>query len=211
MLHHVVHTRRRLLLFQTWEEGTHLWHTLVGALPGLQALCLMPDHVHLLHPQDVRRALGHAMSGYTRWRNARRGRQGPLLRASPTVEEVAGASKRRRSLRYVHLNPCRAGMVDDPVAWPLSTHLDALGLTLPAARPAVPDRHRFHGYVSGDPHVNVGGTAVPAPGLAPYPVERVLDAVSVATRTPIPAVLHRRGPARALFLHAARTLTRPVG
>lgn len=207
MFHHVVRSVPGVLLFRDWTEARALWVRVVSASPGLHALCLMPDHLHLLHPRPVRRELGVALAAYARLANHRRGRQGPLVRPTRAPEEVVGATKTRRSIRYVHLNPCRAGLAADPVAWAFSTHLDALGLSAPAARPAARDPLSFHRWVSADPTVHVQGTDLPVPPAGLSTLRRVLAAVSVATRTPATAVLSNRSPQRRLFLSQARGLT----
>ncbi|MEZ4234925.1 MAG: hypothetical protein R3F59_01920 [Myxococcota bacterium] len=207
MLYHLVaRARPGRLLFTDWEEGVALSRRIVAAIPGIRALVLMPDHVHLLHDQDVRQRLARALAAHARWRNARHGLGGSLVAPLPRAERLVDAQKVRRSVRYVHLNPCRAGLVDDPLAWPLSTHRDAVGL---AADPVVA-RHReparFHRYVSSDPTVDVEGTDLPCAGLALLEPVDVLYATSAALRLPLVA-LRRRGPGRTLFLRAARTLT----
>jgi hypothetical protein len=140
MRHLVVRARPGRLLFVTWSEGRALWDRVVGAAPGLAALVLMPDHLHLLHAADVRIALARALSGYTRWLARRRGPRGPLIRPIEAPEPLRDDGKIRRNVRYVHLNPCRGNLVRDPLAWPLSTHRDAVGL---APFPAVPSTRTF--------------------------------------------------------------------
>lgn len=207
-MHHLVaHTTPGRRLFSAWGEGRALWDRVTNALPGARAVCLMPDHVHVLHERNVKRALGWALSGHARWLNARSGTSGALLRPSPDAQPIVGEKKLRRQIRYVHLNPCRAGLVGDPISWPFSTHLDAVGLAADPVLPRRPDPARFHAYVSSDPHVHVAGSTLPiAPGhLVDLP--SVLAAVSLCTRTPAADVLGRRGPARTLFLGCARSLT----
>lgn len=205
-MHHLVaHAVPRTLLFRTWTEGRALWERVVTALPGLHALVLMPDHLHLLHAQDVRLPLGAALSGYVRWRNHRRGEHGPGVVPLPPAEPLVDEDKVRRSVRYVALNPCRARLVDDPLAWPLSAYRDALGLALDPVRRAVPDPHSLHAYVSADPTVNPNGTDLPLPRVDLPSPSLVADAVSALARVPL-AALRRRGRPRALYLRAAKTL-----
>jgi hypothetical protein len=207
MLHIVVRALRgRRLLFTTWSEGRELWDRVVRAAPGLTALCLMPDHFHLLHAADVRDALAHAMSGYARWLNAQRRTSGPLIEPIPPPGPLRDGGKVRRNVRYVHLNPCRGHLVADPLAWPLSTHRDMVGL---AAFPVVPvrrDATDFHTYVSSDPAVRVTGTELPLVSVPVPSASQVLHATSALARTPMPALL-QRGQARSLYLRAARTLS----
>lgn len=207
MLHYAPRALPGRLLFVDWFEAAALWACVVRAAPGLRALCLMPDHFHLLHDDaELRLRLAAALSGYTRWLNGRRGPGGALFRPLEEPDRALEGDKQRRSVRYVHLNPCRARLVADPLAWPFSTHRDAVGM---AAFPVVArrtDAPGFHRYVSSDPTVNVDGTELPTVSVAVPDAGQVLYATSAVTRTPMRA-LSERGPARDLYLRAARTLT----
>src|SRR5687768_15753019 len=108
----------------------------------------MPDHLHLLHEADVRDRLIHALVGYVQWVNHRRGDHGALLEPVPAAGAALEGDKRNRSVRYVHLNPCRARLVSDPLAWPLSTHRDAVGLSAFPVIGRQRDPYGFHRYVS---------------------------------------------------------------
>jgi hypothetical protein len=205
MFHLVARTRDRSPLWSDWEEGAALWERVTHAVPGLVALVLMPDHVHLLHPTDARLPLGDALGRHVRWRHARHGTAGDVLARLPPAEPLTDAQKVRRSIRYVHLNPCRARLVTDPLAWPFSTHRDALGC---AVRPVIPrarDPEAFHRYVSADPTVDVRGSALPARALRVDSPAKLAEAVSAALRVPLEA-LRRRGPARATYLALAQDL-----
>lgn len=210
MYHHVARTLDHRLAFTTWEEGRRLWDTVVAAAPGPTALCVMPDHIHLLTPVEVRFRLSAALSGYTRWRNRRRGTEGPLWERLPEPGRVEGPMKLRRNIRYIHLNPCRAGLVDDPLAWPLSTHMDAVGLALEPVRRRAPFPIRFHAYVSGDPSAHVEGSPLPVAVVDVPDLDDVETAVSMAMRAPVDA-LQRRGDARRVFVGASRVLTPASG
>ena len=197
--HLVARARPGQLLFADATEGARLWKAVLTAAPEPIALTLMPNHVHLVHPHDVRRRLGGALGRYVRWRHHRRGLTGPCLQRLPPAELLADRSKRRRAVRYVHLNPCRARLVDDPLAWPWSTHRDAVGLALQPAIPRAAQPHRFHAYVSGDPTVHPEGTELPQPG-GPPPSPSLLRAVMASMARQPEAVLRQRGPWRRLFL-----------
>ena len=77
-----------------------------------------------------------------------------------------------RQIRYIALNPCRAGLTQDPLEWPWSTYRGCFG---GVAQPWVSldvlaellgwdsvgaFRTWFHKYVSSDPTVNPTGTPV---------------------------------------------------
>ncbi len=203
--HHAVRSRPSRLAFLSHLEARVLWDTVLREVPDPLALCLMPDHLHLLHARDVGAALGIALRSYARWRNNRMGVRGSLWRRPGPPEPVKGRTKLRRSERYIHLNPCRAGLVGDPLAWPWSTHRDRVGLALPAARPADPDPLAYHQYVSADPSVNLRGTDLPV-GTDGADGDTVLDAVLALTRSPREA-LTRRGPVRSLALRSLRQFT----
>jgi len=201
--HHACQTRSGRLAFSSHDEARALWDAVLLHVPDPVALCLMPDHIHLLHRQDVGRALGLALRGYARWRNTRHRVRGPLWKRQGRPDEVHGATKLRRSERYIHLNPCRAFLVTDPLAWPWSTHRDRVGLAVPAVRPPVPDPVGYHQYVSADPSVDRLGTALPLAQDLPD-ADAILAAISELTRTAGPL---GRGAVRTLAVRSLRTLT----
>ena len=198
--------------FTSSAEARALWDRLLAGPGSPAALVLMPNHVHALVPQLDERAFSRALSGYARWRNHHRGASGPVWERHPPPHAVPDQKHLRRTLRYIHLNPCRAGLVHDPLAWPFSTHRDACGLAKPTARERMRDPHAFHAYVSADPTVSLEGTLLPA---RPYgsdapPLTAVLDAASSVTRTPLSALVGQRSPARSVALSAARALAIPT-
>lgn len=199
MFHLVARTRKRALLWTTWLEGRALWDRVLRVSPGRVALVLMPDHVHLIHPADIRLELAQALAGHTR----SLGRS--LLAPLPPARPLEDAQKVRRNIRYVHLNPCRARLCSDPLEWPFSTHRDACGLMVDAAVRTRSDPLGFHRYVSGDPTVSVAGTDLPGDTTALCTPEAVLGATSAVLRAPLARFRHR-GPARQLYLAAAREL-----
>ena len=206
MFHVVARTADHRLAFTTGPEAARLWSTVVRSAPGAVAICIMPDHVHVLVPGDVRARLGVALGGYARWRNARTGGRGRLWQRLPSAVEVRGDKKVRRNLRYIHLNPCRAGLTTDPLAWPLSTHLDLVGLALDPVRRRHDDPAHIHAYISGDPTCSLDGTYLPGLPGGPVDAGSVLDAVSMSTRTPRQH-LRRSRATRELAIRCLRCLT----
>ncbi len=194
-------SHRRPLLFPDATEARALWRFLAAAFPELLGMCLMPDHAHILLPHgEPTGRLSVVESAYARWRNHHREETGPVFAPRPPVEEIP-AKWQRRVLRYVLLNPCRAGLVRDPLSWPWSTHRDRVGLTATPLGPVEPDPADFQRYVSSDPTVAVGGTPLPRTPLG-CRWRDVADAAVAATRCD-PADLGRRGPARTLAIRAA--------
>jgi REP element-mobilizing transposase RayT len=194
MFHLVARAVHGTVLFRDHVEAAELWAAITRAVGGLVALCLMPDHVHLITERDASAALGHAMQGFAQWRNHHRREEGSVWQRQPPAEDLADEQKVRRAVRYVHLNPCRAGLVSDPLAWAWSTHRDAVGLV---ARPVIERAHdpaRFHRYVSADPHVAVEGTELPAFQLGKVAWADVVEAVGAVSRVTQEALLVRGRP-----------------
>lgn len=193
-------------LFDDWQEGAALWQQVGSRHPGLVGLVLLPSQLHLVHPLPDTAGLEQAMRSYAQWRNARRGERGPVW--LPHLPPKRLSSSPWLALRDLHLLPCRAGLVRCPLAWPLSTHRECLGLVAPAVRKPVPDPVALHEWTSSDPSCRADGTALPRPGPVPPRVslDLLLAAVSEYLRRPLP-LLYRRGPARTLAIAAARSLT----
>lgn len=171
-----------------------LWSSLRRRFPRVAAACLMPDHAHLIveatDPDEVRRAFAQCLAGA-----ARRAGGGPMWRPVPDPEPIRNAKHLQRQIRYVHLNPCRAGLVADPLCWPWSTHRGAVGAEFDpwvspmdtAARFRRRDAARWlHEYVSGDPSVDIASTPYPVAAAAqPVPVVPLAD-IAAAARSAAP-------------------------
>ncbi len=207
MFHLVAHAFRGTRLFNCWEEACALWQRL-ARVPGLRALVLMPDHVHLLSSSGDAHAFDAALRAYAQWRNHRRGVRGRVWEARPPPEALPDRKHARRTLRYVHLNPCRSRLVACPAAWPFSTHRDALGLALSPVREKAPDPVDLHRYISSDPSACVTGTPFPGDALRMDrpDLQALAGAVSELARVPLTRVF-QRSPERQLFVGAARALT----
>lgn len=204
MHHHVARASGRRLLFNTWSEGLELWHCLLRVAPAPIALCIMPNHLHLITPSPVKGALGHALSGFARRWHHRHGTGGELFGRLPAVEHVATREKQRRLHRYVALNPCRAGLTANPLAWPLSTFIDDVGLSIGPVRRRVNDVYRHHAYIVSDERTN--RAPLPQADVEAPDLWALTRAISHVTRTPLEHVLDRPGPSRTLAIHCMRTL-----
>ena len=202
MVQLVARSVKGTLLFLRWSEARHLWDLLADALGSANSLMLMPDHVHAI-VKDKPAPFGRALAAYARWRNAARGENGPVWRRTPAPQAFQDAAHARRAVRYQALNPCRKGIVADPLAWTFSTHRECVGLTLTPIRSRVSDAVAHHAYVSGDPSVDVAGTELPV-RRASTPGERELEAVtSELLRVPL-ADLRNERDARRLLIQLAR-------
>lgn len=207
MVHHVARTVRSRLLFTHWEEARRLWDLFRVHTPQPVALVLMPDHVHLQHQHGLYPRLVRVARAYAKWLNNRRGVAEPLWEPIPQAHLLADRQKRQRGERYIGLNPTRKALVDDPLAWPYSTHRDATGLTADPIRPRHHRPHDYHRYISSDPSVDIEGTALPcAPARLPEGLEglyAVKEAISALYRT-TEAALARRGPTRTALIASLR-------
>ena len=195
-----------------------IWRTLRHAFPAALGCVLMPNHFHLVAAEaSAEAALEKLRAVISGVRRSTVGRALQWERTSlPSV--IPDRSHLRRQLRYVALNPCRAGLASDPLAWLWSTHRDLVGAvvepwvaTEAVARAlqtsAIGFGARHHAYVSSDPSVAVDGTPFPIAATASardaYPLDTILSAARAATRAS-PEAIRTRTPARMLFLDLAR-------
>jgi putative transposase len=119
------------------KSGTSVW-----------AYCLMPNHVHFVavpsHRDGLRMLFAEAHRRYTSFVNAREGWTGHLWQGrygSVVMDEVHLMA----AIRYVSLNPVRAGLVARAEEWPFSSvraHLAGRSNSVVDVRPVlerVPD------------------------------------------------------------------------
>jgi putative transposase len=101
----------------------------------IHAFCLMNNHVHLaiqVGNVSLSRILQNLSFRYTRWVNWREGRSGHLFQGRYKAVLVDADVYLQELIRYIHLNPVRAGIVREPKDYPWSGHRAYLGLeTIP--------------------------------------------------------------------------------
>ena len=126
-LHHVISRgdNRRKIVWDDQDRSKRLaWLARTVEQQGwvLHAFCLMTNHEHLL----VETPLANLAPGmkllngaYTQYINARYRRCGHLFQGRYKAHLVEQDGHFGELSRYIHLNPCRAGMVEDPgdYAW----------------------------------------------------------------------------------------------
>ncbi len=213
--HLVARVARRDVDLREWGLAGRVWRSLRRAFPEGLAATLMPDHVHLVDesvPRDEgRRRLARALS------RATYGLGRGVWDAAPEPD-VVHESKLARTIRYVALNPCRAGLVADPLEWMWSTYREVMGAVVDpwvdGSRLAERLGHRrwgssdeWHRYVSSDFAVTAGGTSPPGGGPAGEAVGHALGDIARAVAACLrvsPACIGQRGPARRLFIGLAR-------
>src|SRR5262245_41196518 len=111
--------------FRQHEAAQRFWRKLRDLFPDAIAAALMPDHVHLLletaDPAGARKSLACFLGAFSR-------HHAPGVHWSVAEPKlIPNLDHLRRQVRYVHLNPCRARHVDDPLRWLYSTHRGVIG------------------------------------------------------------------------------------
>ena len=90
------------------------------------AYCLMPNHIHLIAVPEsengLRLAIGEAHRRYTRRINFREGWRGHLWQGS-FASYVMDEKYLLACVRYIEMNPVRAGLAAKPEEWPWSSTL----------------------------------------------------------------------------------------
>lgn len=214
-LHFRARIRDRSIDLREMVLARRVWDGLRRAFPVVLAALIMPEHLHLLieameearERERLRRAIARATFG-------RGERVWEMVEPARVVPDWL---HRKRTVRYILLNPSRRGLVRDPAEWTWSTYRDVMGAAVdpwvsaevlaPRMRwQATGFEPRFHSYVSSDPSVAVAGTAPPRAAPPAVIPEQALDdlvaATAAAMRRPVDAIT-RRGPARQLFVGLA--------
>ncbi len=194
MFMHLVATPRfGLAPFHHPAHADWLWLRLRETFPDALAACILWNHIHLVstYVADSASLMGKILGGFAR----RVGRPG-MFHAAPPPRPIPDRKHLQRTVRYVHLNPCREGIVRDPMSWPWSTHRGAIGAEFdPWVAPGRMQRElqwrtrdfprEFHRHVSSDPSAKVDGTPFPAPAQprinAIVPLDMILAAANSAT------------------------------
>ncbi len=125
--YHVTHrgNRRARVFFEVEDRDAYLAHLeRYCRFHGLSiwSWCLMTNHIHLLvvpeRKDSMSLALGNAHGKYAQWVNARHGLSGHLW-ANRFYSTALDADHLWAAVRYVELNPVRAGMMSraEEYAW----------------------------------------------------------------------------------------------
>lgn len=93
--------------------------------------CLMPNHYHFLFKQKsdtpISKFISVLFNTYVQKVNQQRGRKGPLFRERFKHVLVDREEYLIHLCRYIHLNPYKAGLVQNPEDWQFSNYLDWIG------------------------------------------------------------------------------------
>lgn len=97
----------------------------------IHAFCLMSNHVHLaiqVGEVSLSRIMQNVGSRYTGYLNRRKKRTGHVFQGRYKALLIDADSYLLELVRYIHCNPVRAGLVQTPDQYPLSSHRAYLGL-----------------------------------------------------------------------------------
>lgn len=96
------------------------------------AYCLMPNHYHLLVRQDAEKSVSDFVqkifNSYTKAFNKRYGRSGTLFEERFEAKEVDSDEYLIHLVRYIHLNPLKAGLVSNCQDWEFSNYREWIGM-----------------------------------------------------------------------------------
>ena len=108
-------------IFHDDEDRCHflnlLIHTRLPDAFDLYAYCLMVNHIHLLireRSDDISRTMKRINSRYVSWFNAKYDRIGPLFQGRFKSLNIEDDCYLLSVLRYIHLNPVKANLVESP-------------------------------------------------------------------------------------------------
>ncbi|MBM7551499.1 transposase [Thalassobacillus pellis] len=97
----------------------------------LHAYCLMPNHVHLLietYNFPPRYFMRETHSQYARFFNKKYGFVGHLFQGRFKGQPLKDLQAFLQVSRYIHLNPCRANLTDNPESYKWSSYPQYLSL-----------------------------------------------------------------------------------
>jgi len=147
-------SRPGLVLFEDDGERRLFLHLVVRAIAAHQwrclSYCLMDTHFHLVlkTPRaDLDIGMRVVLSDYAAKLHERRGTRGPVFSGRYGSKLLTRDAHLLEVLRYVALNPVRAGLCRQPSMWPWSSHR-ALAGEAPPGFVAVTD---VHALVRGGP------------------------------------------------------------
>ncbi|MGA0833449.1 MAG: transposase [Candidatus Kapaibacteriota bacterium] len=113
------------------------------------AVCLMSNHFHLLirveEGGDLPKFMACVCSTYSRRLNRHLRRSGTIYQGRYHIGHVGTDSYLKAALRYIHLNPVKAGLVAHPAQYPYSDYREVL-----QQRSVISSEHTFVRSVFGD-------------------------------------------------------------
>lgn len=154
--HHVIlRGNNRQAIFFSDLDRQHLLTVLAEVAAqysvAIHAYVLMDNHVHLLLTPPAAEALSRMMQAlgrrYVGWFNARHQRSGTLWEGRFRAGLIEGERHLMACMRYIELNPVRAGLCAEPAQWAWSSVAQHLGL----ARDALITEHELYWSLGNTP------------------------------------------------------------
>lgn len=154
--HHVIlRGNNRQAIFYSDLDREFLLSTLAESAAqykvALHAYVLMDNHLHLLVTPPTADALSRMMQSlgrrYVGWFNARHQRTGTLWEGRFRAGLIEGERHLLACMRYIELNPVRAGLCAEAVQWPWSSAAHHMGL----ARSALITEHEMYWRLGNTP------------------------------------------------------------
>lgn len=220
IIHLVARTLHPYQPFNKRLECIWIWRKLQEYYPHCFAAILMPNHLHLVietNQEEYEHSKLRTLIGLF---SRRFYLNQKIWQTVPKPEQIPDQVYLQRMIRYVHLNPCRKKLINDPLNWEFSTHRDWLGMSYPswiteevrksAFRTFSPKT--FHSYVSSDPACKVEGTQlpinlnqnrVPLIDHTEIPLKWILRATCLSLHQPMNSLLIKKSPSRVLAIHIA--------
>ncbi len=97
----------------------------------LIAYCLIPNHYHLIvqvkEESSLEKCMQKFSTSYVKAINKQQGRVGYLFQSRYKSKLIPSNEYLLHLSRYIHLNPVRAGSVQQPEQWKFSSYLDYIG------------------------------------------------------------------------------------
>jgi putative transposase len=115
--------RRVFLMLLDRCRARHNWR--------IYAWCLMTTHYHLvvaIPDGGLSTGMCRLNGGFANWSNKRHGREDHLFGKRFTGTKIKSERHLAEAIRYVVLNPVRAGICDDPGAWSWSSYKVSAGI-----------------------------------------------------------------------------------
>ncbi len=154
--HHVIlRGNNRQAIFHSDLDRQHLLATLAESAAlyrvAVHAYVLMDNHLHLLLTPPSSDALSRMMQSvgrrYVGWFNARHQRSGTLWEGRFRAGLIEGDRHLLACMRYIELNPVRAGLCAAAADWPWSSAAHHLGL----ARNVLISEHEMYWLLGNTP------------------------------------------------------------
>lgn len=167
------HDRHRFLGALGRASSARAWSCL--------AYCLMGNHFHLMiraREHSVSPGMRDLLGGYSRYFNRRHGREGHLFKARFHDVHVTRDAQAMAVVRYIALNPVRAGLNDRPEEWRWSSYAAMLA-PAGASDYVVDERALFDLFGTSDASRSTGVAAVArfvTAGVAEATARRLLSA-----------------------------------